>query len=59
LSATGIQASELIKKLKAIGPTNLLIFLDACDTGAAILAKGGPNPADSVPGILAWQPRLY
>ena len=52
LSATGILASEFIRKLKAIGPTNLLIFLDACHTGAAILAKGGPNATDSVPGSL-------
>jgi hypothetical protein len=52
LSATGLQASEFIKRLKAIGPTNLLIFLDACHTGAAILAKGGPNPRDSAPGSL-------
>jgi hypothetical protein len=52
LSATGLPASEFIRKLKAIGPTNLLIFLDACHTGAAILAKGGPNAVDSVPGSL-------
>jgi len=52
LSATGILASEFITKLKAVGSTNLLIFLDACHTGAAILAKGGPNASDSVPGSL-------
>ena len=52
LSATGLLASEFITKLKAVGPTNLLIFLDACHTGAAILAKGGPNASDSVRGSL-------
>jgi hypothetical protein len=50
LSATGVLASEFITNLKAAVPSNLLIFLDACHTGAAILGKGGPN--ESGPGIL-------
>jgi len=50
LSSTGILAGEFITKLRSIGPTNLLVFLDACHTGAALLGKGGLS--ESVPGSL-------
>jgi hypothetical protein len=50
LSATGILASQLITDLRAVGPAHLLIFLDACHTGAAILGKG--SKGESVPGSL-------
>ncbi len=42
LSATGLLATEFITQLKAVGATNLLIFLDACHTGGAV-GKGGSN----------------
>lgn len=52
LSSTGILATEFITKLKALAPTNLLIFLDACHSGAVILGKGGPGSTESFSGSL-------
>ena len=50
LSETGIPAKEFINTLRAVGPAHLLIFLDACHTGAVLLGKGGQD--ESVPGSL-------
>ena len=50
LNATGIPADDFITNLKVSGPTNLLLFLDACHSGVVLLGKGGAGDGVSVSG---------
>jgi hypothetical protein len=47
LDLTAIPITQLIDRLKSLGTKHLIIFLDACHSGAALLGKGG-NPANSL-----------